>query len=179
VGRIARLFYSLKFYMNIVEKVTATIEPSLSALGYALVQIKLAEGARHKTLTVMAERADGQGMSFDDCTLISQTAGALLEVDDPITGAYDLEVCSPGVDRPLTRRDDFSRFAGQEAKIETMIPIDGRRRFRGIIERMENETITLKMPEGEVKIEFRNIRNAKLMASEALAGKLKKKKNGG
>jgi ribosome maturation factor RimP len=158
--------------MNVVEKITAIIEPSLAAMGYALVQVRLADGGRRKTLTVMAERTDEKAMSFDDCSKISQTAGALLEVDDPITSAYDLEVCSPGLDRPLTRLQDFTRFTGQEAKIETMIPVDGRRKFRGVIEGVENETISLNMLEGMARIEFKNIRNAKLLASEAL---LKKK----
>jgi ribosome maturation factor RimP len=130
--------------------------------GYQLVQVKLADSARRKTLTVMAERNDDKPMGFDDCSLISQTASALLEVEDPITGAYDLEVCSPGIDRPLTKLKDFVRFSGNEAKVETMIPIDGRRKFRGRIESVEGETITLHMPEGDAKIEFRNIRSARL-----------------
>jgi ribosome maturation factor RimP len=159
------------FTMDIVQKITQTIEPSLEAMGYALVQVKLADGMRRKTLTVMAERTDGTSMGFDDCTAISQTAGALLEVEDPITTAYDLEVCSPGIDRPLTKLKDFVRFTGVEAKVETMIPIDGRRRFRGKIEGVENEVITLVMPEGKAAIEFRNIRSAKLQMSDALLKK--------
>jgi len=157
--------------MNVVEKITAIIEPSLDALGYALVQIRLADGTRRKTLTIMAERKDDKAMSFDDCSVITQTAGTLLEVDDPIQSAYDLEVCSPGIDRPLTKPQDFARFIGLEARLETMIPIDGRKRFRGVIGSMENETVTIKMPEGDAKIDFRNIRNAKLVIADALLKK--------
>jgi len=166
--------------MDIIQKITTAIEPSLEAMGYGLVQVKLADGSRRKTLSIMAERKDDSAMSFDDCSAISQTVGALLEVEDPIATAYDLEVCSPGIDRPLTKPQDFVRFAGHEAKVETMIPIDGRKRFRGVIEGMENEVIMLKMPEGDARIEFRNIRSAKLQASEAsVVAQLKKKKKKG
>src|SRR4051812_17473343 len=102
--------------MDIVQKITDTIEPSLQAMGYAVVLIKLGEGGRRKTLSIMAERADEKAMGFDDCAEISRTVSALLDVEDPIQGAYDLEVCSPGIDRPLTRLDDFKRYEGYEAK---------------------------------------------------------------
>src|SRR5437762_1305523 len=106
--------------MNPVEKITETIEPSLEAMGYALVQVRLNDGGR-KTLSVMAERTDAQPMGVEDCTQISRQVSALLDVEDPISGAYDLEVCSPGIDRPLTKLKDFERFVGQEAKVETML----------------------------------------------------------
>ncbi len=140
-------------------------------MGYALVQLKLADGARRKSLVIMAERKDDDAMSFDDCSAISQTVSALLDVEDPIQSAYDLEVCSPGIDRPLTKPQDFTRFAGFEARLETMLPIDGRKRFRGVIEGMKDEVITINMPEGEARIEFRNIRSAKLVMTDALLKK--------
>lgn len=161
--------------MDIVSKITQAVEPSLSSLGYAIVQVKFADGARRKTLTIMAERADGTPMGFDDCTEISRTVGALLEVEDPITTAYDLEVCSPGLDRPLTRIEDYTRFAGQDAKVETMIPIDGRKRFRGVIKAVKGEAVTLVMPEGnEVEIVVNLIRTAKLVAADVAVPKNKK-----
>ena len=148
--------------MDIVQKIQTMIEPSLEAMGYAVVQVKMGEGMR-KTLTIMAERTDEVMMSFDDCTEISRMVGALLEVDDPIDGAYNLEVSSPGTDRPLTKLKDFSRFAGQEVKIETMLPVDNRRRFKGVLKGIKNEVITLNMPEGDAQIAFGNIRAAKLI----------------
>lgn len=154
--------------MNVVEKITGIIEPSLDSLGYALVQIKMADGSRRKTLTIMAERKDEAPMGFDDCTQISRTVGALLEVEDPISGAYDLEVCSPGLDRPLVKPDDFCRYQGHEIKLETHIPMEGRKRFKGIIKTFKGETLSLTMPEGDVNIEFRNIRAAKLVVTDAL-----------
>lgn len=164
--------------MDIVQRITQTIEPSMEAMGYTLVQVKLADSARRKTLTVMAERADDVPMSFDDCTEISRTVSALLDVEDPITTAYDLEVCSPGLERPLVRPVDYKKYTGFEAKLETMVPVNGRKRFRGAIDGIENETVRITTPEGQAEIAFRNIRTAKLVVTDALVtASLKKKKN--
>ena len=160
--------------VDIAQKITATVEPSLDAMGYAVVLIRLADGMRRKTLTVMAERKDGQNMGFDDCSEISRTVGALLEVEDPIVGAYDLEVCSPGLDRPLTRLGDFEKYKGAEAKIETMIPeAGGRKRFRGI----KDEMVQMQTPEEAVEIAFGNIRSARLIPALEI-GSAKKEKPG-
>lgn len=162
--------------MDVVHKIREAIEPSLSAMGYGLVQVKLAEGSRRRALILMAERTDDKAMSFDDCTEISRTVSALLDVEDPIEGAYDLEVCSPGIDRPLTREMDFERYTGYEAKCETMIPVEGRKRFRGIIKGIKKGLITIVMPEGtESQIAFTNIRTAKLVLTDALVAEAMKK----
>ena len=162
--------------MDIVSKITQIVGPSLEALGYDIVLIRMADGARRKTLMVMAERRDGQMMSFDDCTEISRTVSALLDVEDPITTAYNLEVCSPGIDRPLTKLADYTRFQGQEARIETVLPVDGRKRFRGVLQSVNKELITVAMPEGEAVIPFPQIRTAKLVpATDAVMKKASKK----
>jgi ribosome maturation factor RimP len=146
-------------------------------MGYGIVLLKLVDGGRRKTLTVMAERKDEQMMSFDDCAEISRTISALLDVEDPIHGAYNLEVCSPGIDRPLTKPADFKRFTGFEAKIETILPIEGRKRFKGVLKGLEKELIVLAMPEGEVRIPFPQIRIAKLvMTDELIEAHLRKQK---
>jgi ribosome maturation factor RimP len=164
--------------MDIVQKITDSIEPSLAAMGYTVVQIKLADGARRKTLTLVAERQDDQAMGFDDCSEISRTVSALLDVEDPINGAYDLEVCSPGLDRPLTRPVDYTKYTGYEAKCETFIPLDGRKRFRGILKGMEGEHVIIDMPEGEARIAFSNIRGAKLVLTDELVATAMKKDSG-
>lgn len=162
--------------MDVLQKITQAIEPSLESMGYTLVQIKLADTARRKTLSIMAERIDEQGMSFDDCTEISRMVSALLDVEDPISGAYDLEVCSPGLDRPLVKQKDYKRYKGFEAKLETMFPVQGRKRFRGTIEGVNGEDIKIAMPEGQVSIPFSSIRTAKLVANDALVSAAMKKK---
>jgi ribosome maturation factor RimP len=163
--------------VDIIEKITSIIEPSLDDMGYAIVQIKMADGDRRKTLMVMAERKDAVVMGFDDCTEISRVVGALLEVDDPITGAYNLEVCSPGIDRPLTKPEDYSRFSGYEAKIETQLPIDGRKRFRGVLKGMNDNKVIMNTEGKDTVISFSNIRTAKLVMTDALVAEhLKKQK---
>lgn len=162
--------------MDIVTRITSVVEPTLTSMGYCIVQIKFSDGSRRKTLSIMAERNDEVSMSFDDCTEITRTVSALLEVEDPITSAYDLEVCSPGIDRPLTKLVDFTRFSGHEAKVETMIPVDGRKRFRGEIKGTKGEVITLVMPEkNEVSFPFTHVKTAKLVMTDTLVKKNTKK----
>lgn len=144
------------------------ISPSLTAMGYEIVQIRLADGAKHKTLTLMAERVDGAIMSFDDCTEISRTVSALMDVEDPISSAYNLEVCSPGIDRPLVKFSDFERHVNYEIKLETLIPLDGRKRFRGLLKSARGGIITLTMEGGDYELPHQNIRSAKLVLTDAL-----------
>jgi ribosome maturation factor RimP len=166
--------------VDVLSRIIEIIEPSLLAQGYSLVQVKLSDGARRKTLMVMAERGDGAMMSFDDCAEISNTVSALLDVEDPITGAYNLEVCSPGLDRPLTKPADYTRFAGQEIKAETIIPVNGRKRFRGILKGIKGDIITISMPEGSVELPFSHMRTARLIVNdEIVATDLKKQKTKG
>ncbi|NBO19127.1 MAG: ribosome maturation factor RimP [Proteobacteria bacterium] len=168
--------------MDIVTRITAMIVPSLDAMGYRVVLIKLLDRGRSKTLSIMAERTDDEVMSFDDCTDISRTVSALLDVEDPIPGQYNLEVMSPGIDRPLTRPEDFTRFSGFEAKVETMLPIAGRKRFRGLIEGVKGEVVTLAADGETFQIPFGQMKAAKLVLTDALmdahirAGETDKKK---
>ncbi|MDX1540854.1 MAG: ribosome maturation factor RimP, partial [Geminicoccaceae bacterium] len=104
--------------MNPTERIIEIIEPSLNDMGYDLVRV-LVQGQRRPTLQVMAERRDRSQMTVDDCAEISRTVAALLDVEDPFPDTWQLEVSSPGIDRPLVRAEDFERFAGFEARIET------------------------------------------------------------
>jgi ribosome maturation factor RimP len=123
-------------------KIEALIAPSLEAMGYRVVRVAVT-GGRRATLQVMAERVDDKAMTVEDCADISRTVSALLDVADPIATAYTLEVSSPGIDRPLVRREDFARFAGFEAKVELTAPVDGRRRFRGKLLGVEGDEVRL------------------------------------
>ncbi len=110
----------------------ALVEPALEGLGFRLVRVKIS-GGDPKTLQIMAERPDGT-ISIDDCEAISKQISPLLDVHDLVSGSYRLEVSSPGIDRPLVRPSDFEDWSGYEAKIELKEPVDGRKRFRGVIE---------------------------------------------
>jgi ribosome maturation factor RimP len=143
------------------------IEPSLEAMGYRLVRVAFL-GARRATLQIMAERLDGAPMTVDDCTEISRSVSALLDVADPIEGAYMLEVSSPGLDRPLTRPEDYDRFAGFEAKIELAQPLDGRKRFRGRLLGRIGDRVRLRAEAGEVALPLGDVTKAKLVITDDL-----------
>jgi ribosome maturation factor RimP len=152
------------------DDIVPLIEPSLEAMGYRLVRVAFL-GARRATLQIMAERLDDTPMTVDDCTEISRSVSALLDIADPIAGAYMLEVSSPGIDRPLTRPEDFDRFAGFEAKIELGQPHDGRKRFRGrILGRAPDspDQVRLRGETGEVRLPLADVTKAKLVLTDDL-----------
>jgi ribosome maturation factor RimP len=148
-------------------EIARIIEPSLEAMGYRVVRISFI-GARGATLQVMAERTDAAAMTVEDCAEISRTVSALLDVADPIAGAYTLEVSSPGIDRPLARPEDYERFAGFEARVELSQPFDGRKRFRGRILGRTPTGARLLAETGEVVLPFAAILRAKLVLSDEL-----------
>jgi ribosome maturation factor RimP len=148
-------------------KIEAMIAPSLETMGYRVVRVLLM-GGRRPTLQVMAERRDEAPMSVEDCAEISRTVSALLDVNDPIAGAYDLEVSSPGLDRPLLRREDYVRFAGHEAKIELIRSRDGRRRFRGTLIAIEGDDLRLLVDGVALALPLADIARAKLVITDAL-----------
>ncbi len=153
--------------MTDTAKIEEMIAPSLEAMGYRLVRVAMT-GGRRATLQVMAERIDDQAMTVEDCAEISRTVSALLDVADPIAGAYTLEVSSPGIDRPLVRREDFDRFAGFEAKVELGQAIEGRRRFRGKLLGVEGEAVRLLVDAAPVDLPLAQVARAKLVLTDEL-----------
>ena len=153
--------------MDVVQKIETLIEPALADMGYELVRVRVT-GSQRKTLQIMADRLDGAAMSVDDCADISHATSAILDVEDPITDAYVLEVSSPGIDRPLTKLPHFGRFAGFEAKVEMHHMIDGRKRFSGKLLGVEGDTVRLEYEGTPVDLPFAEIRNAKLVLTDEL-----------
>ncbi|MGH7045912.1 MAG: ribosome maturation factor RimP [Stellaceae bacterium] len=143
------------------------IEPSLAAMGYRLVRVVITSG-RRATLQVMAERIDDLPMTVDDCALISHSVSALLDVADPITGAYTLEISSPGLDRPLIRPEDYERFRGFEVRIELLQPSGGRKRFRGRLLGLADGEIRLAAADGEIRLPYAAVARARLVITDAL-----------
>jgi len=154
--------------MGLEDRIKALVEPSLVAMGYELVRVLL-QGQQQQVLQIMAERIDRVGMSVDDCAAISRSVSAILDVEDPIPGAYSLEVSSPGIDRPLTRAQDYERFAGFEAKVETSRPIDGRKRFRGRLQGIDKDgMVRLEVEAAQVVIPLVDIHRCKLVLTDDL-----------
>jgi ribosome maturation factor RimP len=120
---------------GVAARVAAIAEPVLSGLGYRLVRVKVSriDGC---TVQIMAERPDGT-MVVDDCEAVSRALSPVFDVTDPVDCAYRLEISSPGLDRPLVRRSDFERYAGNRVRIEMAIAVEGRKRFRGLLTGVE------------------------------------------
>lgn len=142
------------------------VQPMIEGMGYELVRLRLM-GGKTTVLQIMADKPDG-GIEVDDCAKISTAVSALLDVEDPITDEYNLEVSSPGIDRPLTRLKDFDAWQGYEAKIETDELIDGRRRFKGEIVGTEGDEVLVNIDEGTIGLKFEWLSDAKLILTDDL-----------
>ncbi|AWK86138.1 ribosome maturation factor RimP [Azospirillum thermophilum] len=153
--------------MDAVERIEQIITPTVEGLGYEVVRVQLS-GSKSAVLQIMAERTDGAPMTVEDCADISRSVSAVLDVEDPIKAAYTLEVSSPGIDRPLTRLKDYERFAGFEAKLESRVAVDGRKRFKGILKGVEDNLVCIDTEQGAAKLEFDNILRAKLVLTDDL-----------
>ncbi len=144
------------------------VAPPLADMGYELVRVSVL-GRDTPTIQIMADRADGSLIGVADCESISHAVGAVLDVDDPIPGAWNLEVSSAGIDRPLTREKDWNRFSGHLARAETNMPIDGRKRFAGIVLGAADGYGRLRVEDGsEVALPLADIRKARLVLTDAL-----------
>ena len=152
---------------SVIEQIETLITPSLTSMGFELVQVKMLEGRSGQTLQIMAERADGS-MSLDDCALVSRQVSAVLDVENVIEAAYRLEVSSPGIDRPLVKLGDYAAYVGHTAKIETVLPIGGRKRFSGVLKPLEGENIIITVDGKDFTLPFMDIQSAKLVLTDAL-----------
>ncbi len=128
---------------GIEARIAHIVEPVVEGLGYRLVRVKMS-AMNGATLQIMAEKPDGS-MTVEDCEILSRDLSPALDVEDPIDRAYNLEVSSPGIDRPLVRRSDFERWSGHEAKIELARLLDGRKRFRGRLVGVDGDAVLLDM----------------------------------
>jgi len=154
-------------------RIAHIVEPVIAGLGYRLVRVKLSS-MNGATLQIMAERPDGT-MTVGDCEIVSRDLSPALDVEDPMDTAYNLEVSSPGIDRPLVRRSDFEKWAGHEAKVELTRPLDGRKRFKGILAGLDGDTVRLdlgtksKLEETTtVSLPLADIGEARLVMTDAL-----------
>lgn len=126
-------------------RIARIVEPVANDLGYALVRVKITQ-ENGCTLQIMAEDANGR-FAITDCERLSKDVSPVLDVEDPIDREYHLEVSSPGIDRPLVRARDFRTYIGHEAKVELGDALDGRKRFRGLIEAVTDDSVTIKIPD--------------------------------
>jgi ribosome maturation factor RimP len=147
--------------------VAEAVRPVIEAMGHDLVRVGF--GGDAATIDVMTERADGARATIDEYTALSRAVSAALDAHDPVAGgAYRLEVGSPGIDRPLTRFRDFTRWAGFEAKVETANPLNGQSRFRGRIAGIDDDAVALATESGDVRLPLAELKRARLVLNDQL-----------
>ena len=145
------------------------LDPVAEAAGYDIVRLRLMGGEHVRRLQIMAERPDGT-MVVEDCTALSHAVSEVLDAADPIRGEYTLEVSSPGVDRPLTRLEDFTTYQGYEARLELDRLVENRRRFKGVLAGVEDGQVAIDL-DGESEtalVPFAWISDAKLIITDTL-----------
>ena len=140
------------------------LEPAIAAAGYELVEIEFSPASGRALLRVYIDRTDGEYVTVDDCAKVSAAVSQVLDATDPIERAYDLEVSSPGFDRPLRTRGHFERFLGSEARVELDGPIDGRKRFRGRLVALEGDELVMEVDGRPWRLPLAQIHKARLVA---------------
>lgn len=161
--------YSFKMRGTPLEqKILNIIEPIVDDLGYNIVQLRILGSQKMQTLQILAEDPKTGLLDLKGCEVISRAVSTHLDVEDPIASAYQLEVSSPGMDRPLTRPSDFNRFENFEASIETEMPAtNGQKKYRGRLRGInDNNIVSIETDEGMAEIEFDNISKARLVVTD-------------
>ncbi len=146
--------------ISVKHEVWRVLEPTISAMGYEFVGVEYVGEAGRNTLRIYIDTATG--VTLEDCESVSHQISGLLDVEDPVGGAYDLEVSSPGMARPLFRIEDYERFAGELAKIRLAIPEDGRRNFKGKLIGVESGYVVIEVDGQIFKLRFEQIERARL-----------------
>ena len=155
--------------MTDIAAIAKQIEPEVKSLGYELVRVAMIGGSSDPTLQVMAERPDTRQLDLSDCERISRQLSDWLDANDPIEGAYRLEVSSPGIDRPLTRLKDYADWAGYDARISLREPRGDRKQYSGTLRGLDGETVSLSGKDGQdYQLPFSEIASAKLLLTDKL-----------
>ncbi|RUO32169.1 ribosome maturation factor RimP [Aliidiomarina sedimenti] len=146
---------------TITERLTNMLAPAVEALDYELVGIEFIRAGKHSTLRVYIDHP--QGISVDDCAHVSRQASAVLDVEDPINVEYNLEVSSPGMDRPLFTAAHYEQFQGEMAQVVLSVPVAGKRKFTGVIRTVVDNTVTFGVGEETLDVEVATIKKANLV----------------
>jgi len=137
------------------------IEPTIEQLGYELADLELKIGGRDGLVRVFIDKPEG--IDLTDCETVSRQLSAVLDVEDPLTGHYTLEVSSPGLDRKLTKPAHFQRFIGETVKVKLRFPLDGRRNFRGALRAADDEKIGIEVDGESYSLDMATIESARLV----------------
>ena len=137
------------------------LEPTIERLGYELVDLEVRLGSGNGLVRIFIDQPDG--IDLEDCEKVSLAVSALLDVEDPVPGNYNLEVSSPGLDRKLTKPTHFQRFTGETVKVQMRFPIEGRRRFRGTLVSSDDENIVVEVDGESHSLPLKTIDTARLV----------------
>jgi ribosome maturation factor RimP len=137
------------------------LEPAVERLGYELVDLEVRLGGKGGLVRLYIDKPDG--IDLDDCEKVSLAVSAVLDVEDPVPGNYNLEVSSPGLDRKLTKVEHFQRFEGETVKVQLRFPIEGRRRFRGTLLSSDDENIVVEVDGESFSLPLKTIDTARLV----------------
>ena len=144
------------------ENLTNLIRRTVTGMGYELVGVEYqGRGGSGALLRVYIDSVDG--ITVDDCADVSHQLSGVLDVEDPIRGEYDLEISSPGLDRPLFTREHYERFAGSRVTVKLRIKLDGRRRFEGILKGVDDDAVLVEGEDGLFRLPLGGIEKARLI----------------
>lgn len=143
------------------DRLQQMLEPVMESLGYELLLLEFSPSSKSGLLRLYIDSSGG--ITIDDCERVSREVAAVLDVEDPISSGYRLEVSSPGLDRPLVKPAHFERFANEQARVQLIAPLNGRRRFVGWIRGVHGDKLNLDTKEGAVEIPLADIDRARLV----------------
>ena len=147
------------------DELAKLLEPTIERLGYELADLEVRLGSKGGLVRIFIDKPEG--IDLDDCEKVSRAVSALLDVEDPVPGNYNLEVSSPGLDRKLTKVEHFQRFEGETVKVQMRFPIEGRRRFRGTLVSSDDENIVVEVDGESVSLPLKTIDTARLVPEMA------------
>lgn len=156
--------------MQLIDSLFQSFEKIIDPMGYGVVRVQI-NGMKRRVVQVMIERKDEQPLTVDDCAEVSRTISVHLDVEDPIPGQYTLEISSPGLERPLVRVQDYKRFQGSEIMVRTILPVENRKNFQGILENSSDDEISIHLKHpldsglNKITIRYGDIRQAHLVSA--------------
>lgn len=153
----------------LIQRVDDLLRGAVESLGFSIVRIRYSSQRGEDVLQIMAEPFEDREMTVEDCAQISRHVSAIMDVEDPISGAYRLEISSPGIDRPLSSEEEFARYIGHTVNVEMEWPVDGRKRFKGDILSVENGQVALELDaKNKVTLDVEGMQSAKLALTDEL-----------
>lgn len=146
---------------TITERLTEMLAPAVEALEYELVGVEFIRAGKHSTLRVYIDHENG--ISVDDCARVSHQVSAVLDVEDPINTEYNLEVSSPGLDRPLFTAAQYQQFSGESVQVVLNVPVSGKRKFTGVIGQVADNVVSFEVGEETLNVDIATIKKANIV----------------